>query len=130
VVTRADDNLLSSYYEGALFTIFPTLSEGWGFPVAESLMFGKACVASNVDSLREVGGDLVCYVDPHDLEEIYDRVRILIVNDDERARWEDRIRSEYRRRTWEATASSFLQHLAGEPPARAENDVSSRGSRE
>jgi glycosyltransferase involved in cell wall biosynthesis len=102
----------------------PTLAEGWGFPVAESLSYGKVCIASNVDSVREVGGDLVCYADPHALKNVYHLVKTFIVDADERKRWENCIRWGYRRRTWETTVNSLLArfgcHSAGnlEPLSR------------
>jgi glycosyltransferase involved in cell wall biosynthesis len=55
-------------YSRTLFTVFPSLAEGWGLPIGESLWFGKPCVASNATSMPEVGGDLCLYGDPHDIE--------------------------------------------------------------
>ncbi len=58
------DAELRQAYRSSLFTVFPSLCEGWGLPIAESLMHGKFCVASNRTSIPEVGGDLVDYFDP------------------------------------------------------------------
>ena len=58
------DAELRQAYRGCLFTVFPSLCEGWGLPVAESLAQGKFCVASNRTSIPEVGGDLIDYFDP------------------------------------------------------------------
>jgi len=60
------DTELSDLYRGALFTVYPSFYEGWGLPVAESLAFGKFCLASTAPSLREVGKDWIEYLDPHD----------------------------------------------------------------
>ena len=61
------DEELVWLYSRASFTVFPSLAEGWGMPIGESLWFGKPCVASNTTSMPEVGGDLCCYGDPHDI---------------------------------------------------------------
>ena len=111
VLRRVDDRRLSRYYKEALFTIFPTLAEGWGFPVAESLSFGKVCIASDVDSVREVGGELAYYVDPRNPESIYDAARKFILDGEERKRWEDRIRSGHQPRKWETTVETLLAPL-------------------
>jgi glycosyltransferase involved in cell wall biosynthesis len=41
------DEELDGAYRSCLFTVFPSLCEGWGLPIAESLAHGKFCVASN-----------------------------------------------------------------------------------
>lgn len=45
---------------------FPTLGEGFGIPVIEALAHGVPVAASNIAVLREVGGRLAHYFDPHD----------------------------------------------------------------
>ena len=61
---NVDDGNLAQLYCHALFTVYPSHYEGWGLPVAESLAFGKFCLASTAPSLQEVGGALVEYLDP------------------------------------------------------------------
>ncbi len=65
----ADDDL-AALYRGAQFTLYPSLTEGWGLPVQESLAFGVPCIASNAGAIPESGGDLAVYVDPTDDAEV------------------------------------------------------------
>src|SRR5437660_11261798 len=58
------DAQLHEAYSSCLFTVFPSLCEGWGCPVAESLAHGKFCVASNHTAIPEAGGNLIDYFDP------------------------------------------------------------------
>jgi glycosyltransferase involved in cell wall biosynthesis len=44
---------------------FPTLGEGFGIPVIEALAHGVPVAVSDIPVLREVGGDLPHYFDPH-----------------------------------------------------------------
>ncbi len=62
----ATDAELTALYRACDFTVFPSLYEGWGLPVGESLWMGKPCVASSATSMPEVGGDHVVYFDPLD----------------------------------------------------------------
>ncbi len=64
IVQNPDDATLAALYKGARFTLFPSLYEGWGLPVSESLSFGKVCLASNAASVPEAGGDYCLYHDP------------------------------------------------------------------
>lgn len=64
IIEGLSDRELSTLYQNCRFTVFPSLVEGWGLPVGESLAHGKLCVASNSSAIPEVGGDFVVYVDP------------------------------------------------------------------
>jgi len=75
VVSQPSDQELSRLYSGCLFTVFPSLYEGWGLPIGEAAWFGKFCIASNASSMPEVCGDLIDYVDPNDLEDLYHKIR-------------------------------------------------------
>ena len=46
-LSHVSDGELQWLYEHCLFTVFPSLYEGWGLPVAESLMNGKFVLASS-----------------------------------------------------------------------------------
>jgi glycosyltransferase involved in cell wall biosynthesis len=63
-LANASDHDLAFLYENCDFTIFPSLYEGWGLPVGESLWMGKPCLSSNRTSLPEAGGPHVTYFDP------------------------------------------------------------------
>ena len=68
VAETPTDAELALLYRHCLFTVFPSLYEGWGLPIGESLWFGKHCIASKTSSMPQVGGDLAEYVDPKDDE--------------------------------------------------------------
>lgn len=73
-----DEALLASYAE-ARFSIFPSLHEGYGLPVAESLAMGVPVVTSGYGSTAEIaaGGGCVL-VDPRDEMTIVAAMRSLI----------------------------------------------------
>ena len=75
------DNELATLYRSAMFSVFPSLEEGWGLPVGESLIFGRPCLASNESSVPEVGGDFVDYIDPYNINDGYEKISRFI--DDE-----------------------------------------------
>ena len=64
-----DEELLDLYNLADLF-IFPSLYEGFGLPVIEALACGTKVVSSNASSLPEVGGDVVKYFDPKNVDEM------------------------------------------------------------
>ncbi len=61
---------LGGLMAGAASLAYPSLYEGFGFPVAQAMASGVAVVTSNVSSLPEVAGDAAEYADPNDVESI------------------------------------------------------------
>lgn len=55
-------------YDQALALIFPSLEEGFGWPVLEAMARGCPVFTSNRAPLTEVGGDAVEYIDPENSE--------------------------------------------------------------
>jgi len=56
-VMQASDAQLRGLYAGAVALVFPSLYEGFGFPLVEAMNCGTAVVASDIPSSREVCGD-------------------------------------------------------------------------
>lgn len=69
------DAELTWLYRACDFTVFPSLNEGWGLPVGESLWMGKPCLSSSLSSLPEVGGEYAVYFDPRDEGEMLSTLR-------------------------------------------------------
>jgi glycosyltransferase involved in cell wall biosynthesis len=69
------DAELTWLYRACDFTVFPSLNEGWGLPVGESLWMGKPCLSSSLSSLPEVGGEYAVYFDPRDEDEMLATLR-------------------------------------------------------
>ncbi len=66
-ISAVTDELLWSAYRLAACTVFPSLNEGYGLPVAESISVGTPVVTSGFGSMREIaetGGALL--IDPRD----------------------------------------------------------------
>jgi glycosyltransferase involved in cell wall biosynthesis len=113
VVWRQDcgDAELAALYRGCRFTLFPSLYEGWGLPVAESLCFGKPCLAANASSVPEIGGSLVDYFDPLDLHDALRVIEAALADPAMLADREDAIRANFRPTPWTDTAAQLLAGL-------------------
>lgn len=60
------DKHLCELYQRVAFTVYPSLYEGFGFPVLDSLIHGAPVLSSFNSSLQEFAGDGVFYFDPYD----------------------------------------------------------------
>ncbi|MFP6581921.1 MAG: glycosyltransferase family 1 protein [Candidatus Hydrogenedentota bacterium] len=73
---------LSALYKAADAFVFPSLYEGFGFPVLEAFACGCPVITSNTTSLPEVGGDVVEYVDPMEVLDIARGIEAVIGDTD------------------------------------------------
>ncbi|MDF9828231.1 glycosyltransferase involved in cell wall biosynthesis [Ereboglobus sp. PH5-10] len=64
---NASDEFLKKSYKECIFTVYPSLCEGFGLPVLESLAHGRACVCSGLTAMAEVaaGGGCVLTGEPN-----------------------------------------------------------------
>lgn len=62
---------------GARATLFPSLYEGFGLPVLESMMLGTPVLASRTGSLPEIAGEAAVLVDPYDIDDMANGLRVL-----------------------------------------------------
>jgi glycosyltransferase involved in cell wall biosynthesis len=72
------DSLLRSYYAHAEALVFPSLYEGFGLPPLEAMASGCPVVASNAASIPEVCGDAVIYCDPLSVDDIADKIKLVL----------------------------------------------------
>jgi glycosyltransferase involved in cell wall biosynthesis len=57
---------LAAVYAGAELFVFPSIYEGFGFPLLEAMAYGVPAIAANSSSLPEVGASAALYFEPHD----------------------------------------------------------------
>lgn len=65
VVSPSNEGL-NALYSSANALLFPSLYEGFGWPIVEAQACGCVVVTSNRPPMTEVGGDAAVYVDPED----------------------------------------------------------------
>jgi glycosyltransferase involved in cell wall biosynthesis len=80
---RADR--LLALYRGADLFAFPSLHEGFGLPVLESMAQSTAVLCADIPVLREVGGDAARFVPANEPEAWADAMAKLLQDDDARA---------------------------------------------
>lgn len=101
---RAKDEELLYLYQNALCFVFPSLYEGFGFPILEA--FGAKCpvIASNRSSLPEVGADACQYFDPENQDSILYTVKKVIYDESLRQSMVEKGIQRAKDFSWEKTA--------------------------
>jgi FkbM family methyltransferase len=77
------DEELDALYRRCAFTVFPSVEEGFGLPILESLWYAKPCVCADFGAMGEVAAGGGCLmVDTRSELEIFDAVESLIESSD------------------------------------------------
>ena len=66
VLGYQDDETVAGLMSMATAFVYPSLYEGFGFPIVEAMASGAPVITSSAASLPELGGDAVLYIDPND----------------------------------------------------------------
>lgn len=106
----ASDTDLAFLYQHCLFTIFPSVAEGWGLPVGESHWFGRLCIASNTSSIPEVGGACCDYIDPLDVSALAQAI-LRAIRDPHHVSEKERCVADASLRTWKDVATDMCRLL-------------------
>jgi glycosyltransferase involved in cell wall biosynthesis len=88
---------------------YPSLYEGFGFPVAQAMAAGVPVITSNVSSLPEIAGDASLLIDPRSLAELRDGLARLLESPDLRNDLAIRGRSRANRFRWQECAAKSLE---------------------
>jgi len=96
---------------GAEAMLFPSLYEGFGFPVVESNVCGTPVLCSNTSSLPEIAGEAALLVDPLDIGAIARGIERITTDEDYRQRLVDAGYHNSKRFDWDQAADQLLQTL-------------------
>ncbi len=79
-IPRVGNEEMALLYSSAHVLLYPSLYEGFGLPILESMACGVPVITSNLSSMPEVGGNAAFYVDPFSLEDITKKLDV-VMND-------------------------------------------------
>ena len=102
------DSVISDFYHLADALLLPSREEGFGIPILEAGLTGIAIFCADIPSLRELGGNEVCYFSPSaDPTEVAGLIAQTLTRDVKLSlRW--RVRKGY---TWEKIFQAYIAPL-------------------
>jgi glycosyltransferase involved in cell wall biosynthesis len=99
---------LPGLFAGAAAFVYPSLYEGFGFPVAQAMASGVAVVTSNVSCLPEVAGEGALLVDPRSAAEIAQALTRLLESETLRSKLGQLGRERAKQYRWEKCAAESM----------------------
>lgn len=106
------DEHLPALYSAAECLAFPSLYEGFGFPILEAMACGTPVVSSNVSSMPEVAGDAALLIDPTDTEALTEALQRLLDDSGLRAELVAKGLERAGSFTWDAAAQQLRRFYA------------------
>lgn len=99
---------LPALYRSAQATVFPSIYEGFGLPILESMACGTPVITSHTSSMPEVGGNASIYIDPYNSRDISEALRGLLNSSSLQKRLRDHGIDRAKTFSWEKTARETL----------------------
>lgn len=101
---------------GAEVFVYPSLYEGFGFPVVQAMAAGSPVVTSTTSCLPEIAGDAAVLVDPRSASQVAGGIRRLLESESLRAQFAARGRERAQMFRWNTCAErslAFFRRIAG-----------------
>lgn len=100
---------LELLFNCATVLLYASLYEGFGLPILDSFACGVPVITSNVSSMPEVGGDAAIYVDPLNIEDIREKLKIVMEDNVIRDDLIDKGYNQVKKFSWEKCAKETAE---------------------
>ncbi len=105
------DECLPNVYRRAILIAFPSLHEGFGFPIIEGFASKVPVLTSNICSMPEVAGGAALLVDPYNLEDLTEKMHELLFDEHLRKRFIAEGNKRIKVFSWKSCADLIISHL-------------------
>ncbi|MEA5582838.1 glycosyltransferase family 1 protein [Nodularia harveyana UHCC-0300] len=105
-------NELPKIIHGAIALVFPSLWEGFGFPVLEAMACGTPVITSNLSSLPEVAGDAAILINPENTVEITQAMEMIAEDRELRSQLSIKSINRANQFSWEKTGLATVEVLS------------------
>ncbi|HEX2122356.1 MAG TPA: glycosyltransferase family 1 protein [Thermoanaerobaculia bacterium] len=102
---------LGTVYRNAEVFVFPSIYEGFGFPLLEAMAHGVPSIAARSSSLPEIGADAALYFEPRDVDGLEAQLRRVLSDAALREELAARGRTRAAEFSWERAGAQTLEVL-------------------
>jgi glycosyltransferase involved in cell wall biosynthesis len=103
-----DEASLNAIIKSALLICYPTLSEGFGFPLLEGFEAGVPVISSNTSSIPEIAGNAAILLDPESVTEIASAMEKVLSDQKLAAQMVSKGKEQYNKFSWGKSVDEYL----------------------
>jgi len=105
------DKELATLYSNALCFVYPSVYEGFGYPIIEAMKYGCPVATSNTSSMPEVAGDAAVFFDPHNEQSIQSVLEQLTASEKQQAELVEKGLLQAQKFTWKEYYNTLITAL-------------------
>ncbi len=105
------DQSLAALYANASCILFPSLYEGFGFPIIEGFASGTPVITSDICSMPEIAADAALLVDPYSVADIEQKIYSLLESPELQDRLIDAGKKRMQEFSWQVAVQKIVNAL-------------------
>ena len=105
-----EEELIACLHYANLF-VYPSTYEGFGLPILEAMAAGTPVLCGNAKALKEVGGDLPIYINPHDSDLFAETLEHALKSPEKQKEKSDEAQKRAMKFNWQNTAEETFKTL-------------------
>ena len=105
---NGSDLELNFIYKKAKAYICPSFYEGFGLTILEAMNMNCPVISSNAGSLPEVGGDVIEYFDPYNIDDIKEKIEKIVYSEINILNQKKKFQKNLQKFSWDATARETM----------------------
>lgn len=109
ILNHVSEEDLTLFYNGCEVFIYNSLYEGFGLPLLEALKCKAEVIVSDIPVHREVTQGILVYVDPLNYHDLYDKMKVLLTNRQNKKKIKQQGYKIARTFDWEKTAEATFR---------------------
>lgn len=106
------DEDLTLLYQNALFFVYPSLYEGFGYPIIEAMRYHCPVATSKTSSMGEIAGDAAFLFDPENTTDIAEAIQKMFDNEKMRADLVKKGLEQAKKFTWQSYYNTLIKQLS------------------
>lgn len=110
-ITEVTDSDLAALYQSCLAFIFPSLYEGFGYPLVEAMKLGAPVATSNTSSMLEIANGTAVTFDPINVSDMSAAISKIVNDEKLRRDLSEKSRKRSRQYSWDAYYKNLMTLL-------------------